>query len=229
MSDKAKIAAIYTGVAIICAGIIAMVAFTRGGMRANHELVANVGKDTSAPVITQLTEGQKVITQDGKEMDILDLKGKVWVFVQFFAACPQCAQRNLTELKRLVDRYKNEPDFRLVCITVDPERDNIERLKGYADVLGADSSRWLFLTGESETLMPYMVSQIKYPKVKRRTDPAQIAQFGEFAHDLMLAVFDRDLQMRGKYELFGLEEKKPGQYKENVNAMNKKIRTFLEQ
>jgi len=229
MSDKSKIVAIYAGVAVICAGIIAMVVFTRGGMRKNNAIAANIGKTMSAPVMAQITEGQTVISQDGVEMNILDLKGKVWVFVQFFAACPQCAKRNLTELKALVDRYKGQPDFRLVCISVDPERDDVEKLKGYADVLGADSSRWLFLTGNPETLLPYMVTQMKYPVVERRTDPAKIAQFGEMKHDLSLAVYDRDLQLRGKHALFGLQESDPALYKEQNNALNKKIRTFLEQ
>lgn len=229
MSDKAKIAAIYGGVAVICAAIISMVAFTRGGINRNREIIVNSGKPTEAPVMTTLTEGQTVINQDGTEMDLMDLKGKVWVFVQFFAACPQCAKRNLRDLKDIVERYQDNPDFRMVCVTVDPKRDTVDKLKTYADGLGADSSRWLFLTGDPETLMPYMVQQMKYPTVEERKDPTKIAELGLIKHDLALAVFDRDLQMRGKHALFGLKDTNPELYEEQNSALNTKIRTFLAQ
>ena len=70
--------------------------------------------------------------QAGEKVKLSDLRGKVWVVAEFFAVCPHCAVRNGTELRAIYDKFKDHPDFHIVCISVDPKEDNIEKLKDYA-------------------------------------------------------------------------------------------------
>lgn len=78
-----------------------------------------------------------------------DLKGKVWVVSFVFTHCVYTCPTITLEMRKLQDQIEH-PDFRLVTITVDPKRDDAERLKAYAEQYGADLDRWLFLTGEPE-------------------------------------------------------------------------------
>lgn len=229
MSNGLKIAGIYAGVAVISAGIIFMAMMAAGRVDRTAEK-AQEEMDAREPVVmTRLEEGIDLVDQEGKALNIEELQGKVWVFAQFYAACPQCAKRNLQSLKGLHDRFADNPDFRLVCVTVSPEKDTPEKLAKYADVIGADADSWLFLTGEPDELMPYMVKEMLYPAVKLRTDKEEIARYGAVAHDLSLAVFDKDLQMRGKFDLFNTEESNPALFDEFTKELDRRIEYFLAQ
>ena len=50
----------------------------------------------------------------------LNSKVRCGQFAQFYATCPMCAKRNSQGLKALYDKYKDNPDFVIVCITVGP-------------------------------------------------------------------------------------------------------------
>lgn len=227
MSTKLKIAAIYIGVAVISVGIITMAMFASGRVQKTADTDARTIQPDEPIVMTRLEEGVDLVNQRGEALNIEDLQGKVWVFAQFYAACPQCAKRNLQSLKALHDKHSADPDFRLVCITVTPEKDGAEELAKYSEVVGANPDSWYFLTGKPEELMPYMVKTMLYPSVKQRTDEKQIALYGAVAHDLSLAVFDRDLQMRGKFDLFNTAESNPELHGILKEELDSRIEYFL--
>src|SRR4051794_39276527 len=76
-----------------------------------------------------------------------DLLGKVWVasfqFTRCTGPCPQVSRT----LARLQKELAGRRDLRLVTFTIDPEHDDPETLSRYAEAMGADPERWLFLTG----------------------------------------------------------------------------------
>ena len=115
-------------------------------------------------------------------MKISDLKDKVWIAAQFFAECPNCATRNGDHLVKLYQKYQDNPDFHVVCVSVDPEMDDIERLQQYATNLNADISNWWFLTGSREKLHSYMEKEMKFLSVRERTNEDDIAREGRWAH-----------------------------------------------
>jgi protein SCO1/2/putative membrane protein len=82
-----------------------------------------------------------------------DLQGKVWVAAFVITRCPDgkcpAVTRTMQQLQKDFAKY---PDVRLVTFTADPKRDTLEDLKRYADAHEADPQRWLFLTGEEETI-----------------------------------------------------------------------------
>ena len=90
------------------------------------------------------------VNQAGETVRLSQLKGKVWLVAEFFAVCPHCAMRNGAELRAIYDEFKNHPDFQIVCISVDPQTDTVQKLKDYASALGADTSDRWFLNGGDE-------------------------------------------------------------------------------
>ncbi|MGB0776275.1 MAG: SCO family protein, partial [Akkermansiaceae bacterium] len=150
MTDKQKIATIYISVAVISALILAVTFYIRSHGLQQSQQKPYYSKDSKLEPLLTLKEDITLKNQDGEEVKISDLKGKVWAVAQFYASCPMCAERNDQGLKQLYEKFKDVPDFQLVCITVDPATDGVAEMKSYADALDASTKNWWFLTGEAE-------------------------------------------------------------------------------
>lgn len=86
-------------------------------------------------------------SQDGETVDRSVLDGRVTMLDFFFTHCPfVCVPmgRNM----RMAQQALEGTDVRFLSISVDPERDTPERLRAYAEGLGANLSTWTFLTGD---------------------------------------------------------------------------------
>ena len=140
MSEKGKIIAIYTVVALVSAGVIGTAMWIRKGRKEafGQPIAVDVGRERPAVLMT-LGKDLAATNQDGKKVSLSELKGKVWVGMQFFASCPQCAKRNYNDLIKLYAKFRDHPNFHMVCITVDPDTDGVEQLQAYAEALEADS------------------------------------------------------------------------------------------
>lgn len=85
--------------------------------------------------------------QNGKTITNKDMLGKVYVVEFFFSTCPTICpvmNRNI----RHIDQEINNPNFGVISISIDPEKDTTVRLKKHADSLGITNPNWHFLTGD---------------------------------------------------------------------------------
>lgn len=205
MTKKKTLIIFYSIVALICAAILAVVnllivpslrakgaeteAFVK--IRADkEESWFPIGKDLSAT------------NQAGERVKLSDLRGKVWVVAEFFAVCPHCAVRNGEELRKIYDEFKDDPDFQMVCISVDPTQDDVKRLADYSQALGADVEDWWFLNaGDEKETHDYLENTLKFFGIRERSDPAEIEASGRFSHDLGLILVDRGFNVIGKWPL----------------------------
>ncbi len=234
MTKKTTLILFYSGVALVCAAILALVnlvilpglktkgtetdAFVNVGQQRQEEWYP-IGKDLVAT------------NQAGESVKLSDLRGKVWVVAEFFAVCPHCAVRNGKELREIYDKFKDHPDFHIVCISVDPKQDDVEKLKAYAEALGADSKNWWFLNaGDEKATHEYLEKTLKFLGVRERSDPAQIEANGRFEHDMGLLAVSRDFSTFGKWDLaFQRSELgTPEGYKSVKAAMMERIREELD-
>jgi cytochrome oxidase Cu insertion factor (SCO1/SenC/PrrC family) len=202
MSDKTKIITIYGLVVLISAVVIGSAMWIRSARKAafGKAIAVDVGRESPAVLMT-LKKDLTATNQEGREVSLSELRGKVWIAMQFFANCPQCAKRNYEDVTKLYAAFRDDPNFHLVCITVDPDTDGVEELQAYAEALDADSSNWWFLTGSREELHAYMGQELKFMDIRERTDPASIAAEGRYAHDLGLEIFGPGWNMLDKADL----------------------------
>jgi protein SCO1 len=203
MKRNTTIALFYTGVAAVCAGIIAIVMLVRPGLTSSYEapLATNVNKETATDWF-EITKDLAATNQDDQAVKLSDLRGKVWVVAEFFAVCPHCAVRNGEELRKIYDAFRQDPGFQLVCISVDPENDQHERLADYASALGAESKNWWFLNaGKAKTTHEYLEKELKFFGIRERTDPLEIEANGRYSHDLGFLLVDRNFHVVGKWRL----------------------------
>lgn len=234
MTKTTTLTLFYAGVALVCAAILALVNFlilpglkTKGAETIDFANVGRQRQETWFPIGKDLV----ATNQAGETVKLSDLRGKVWVVAEFFAVCPHCAVRNGKELREIYDAFKDRPEFHIVCVSVDPQQDDVEKLKDYAEALGADSKNWWFLNaGDEKATHEYLEKTLKFLGVRERTDPAQIEANGRFEHDMGLLAVSRDFSTFGKWDLaFQRSELgTPEGYKSVKSAMMTRLREELD-
>jgi cytochrome oxidase Cu insertion factor (SCO1/SenC/PrrC family) len=127
-----------------------------------------------------------------------DLAGKVWVADFIFTRCAGACPIMSSNMRKLQDQLF--PDIRLVSFSVDPYHDTPEVLTEYANRYGADRDRWLFLTGDPETVQKLSVGGFKLA-----LDPTSGTEKEPITHSSRIVLVDREANIRGYY---GTEEPK---------------------
>jgi protein SCO1/2 len=100
--------------------------------------------------------------QSGRAVTQADVQGDFlvmsFVFTTCSTTCPIISQR-MEEIQQLTT---NQPDVRLVTVTVDPEDDSAPVLAQYSQRFSADTQRWWFLTG-ADAAVHHLVGSILPP------------------------------------------------------------------
>ena len=221
---------IYVAVAVISV-VVLVASFWVRNERAERfsgkspaELIEEVGKE-EPPVLRVLTGDLEATNQDGETVKISDLDDKVWVVTQFFANCPICLTHNSQDLIKLYREFSDHPDFHMVSITVDPARDNVEQLKGFAEAVGAKSEDWWFLTGEKEEIYRYLSEEMKYTPVKENP---HLQGAKRFAHDFGVQVYARGRRLVRTRDLVSSKEIGPAVYERSYEELRSRIAERLE-
>ena len=138
--------------------------------------------------------------RSGKPIARADLLGKVWVasfvFTRCTGPCPSVSA-TMAKLQADLDLARND-DVRLVTFTVDPGRDGPKELRAYADNFRAHPDRWLFVTGPEADLRKLINGGFKLLAVPSTLPNPVEGQ--EVDHSSMLAVVDRDGNVRGVFD-----------------------------
>jgi protein SCO1/2 len=80
------------------------------------------------------------------------MRGKVWIADFFFTTCPGPCPQMSARMADLQRSLADNPEIRLVSITVDPSTDTQAVLSDYATRFHAHSERWYFLTGNKSEI-----------------------------------------------------------------------------
>lgn len=137
-----------------------------------------------------------LVDQTGKEFTKGDLLGKPWIVNFVFAQCPhQCpiTSRTMMEFDKTVEKV----DMRMVTITVNPEQDDVEIMRKYAEIWEADPKRWIFATGQPEDVWKLIREGFKvtaWENVGTARQPGM-----EFAHDNNIIHVDATGKILGRY------------------------------
>lgn len=168
----------------------------------------------SIPPIGQVASFQ-FINQDAQPFTDQNIKRKVVAVEYFFTTCKGICPKLNKNMKVVYNEFKDEKDFMILSHTSDPGTDSAQRLKRYADSMGVDTRKWVFLTGRKDSL--YSMARHSY----KIDDPANNVTSIEddFLHTQFIALVDRNGAVVKIYD--GL---KPSEMKE----MSKEIRKRLE-
>ncbi len=92
----------------------------------------------------------ELTNQFGQITSLSQLKGKVVVLTFLYSYCPDACPLIISHIQQAMIELDSPTDeVALVAITVDPERDTVERVREYTDSL---PFHWQYLTGKPEQL-----------------------------------------------------------------------------
>lgn len=134
-----------------------------------------------------------LIDSSGRPFTLSDLKGRTSVVDFVFTRCLGVCPTMTAEMRALQDRLPK--GIRLISISVDPENDTPEVLASYGRVHGADPERWLFLTGDRDT-----IHKLSIESFKLLVDPDGGSAAEPIVHSTRFVLVDRDAVIRGYYD-----------------------------
>lgn len=170
---------------------------------------------TKLPVISTV-QPFAFTTQDGRPFTQQDVKGKVYVVDYFFTTCHGICPSLTANMKKIYEQFKNEPDFMIVSHTCMPEVDSAPVLKHYADSLGVDTRKWVFVTGNKLDL--YNAARNSYLLDDKKNAVGNIND--QFIHTQFFALVDKNGNVRG--EVFdGLKSDELDRLKKDIAALLK--------
>ncbi|SEG37527.1 protein SCO1/2 [Algoriphagus boritolerans DSM 17298 = JCM 18970] len=135
------------------------------------------------------------VNQVGDTVTNADVAGKIYVADFFFTTCPTICPIMKKEMLRVYEKYRDEPNFRILSHSIDPTHDTQTVLKDYAEKLGIeDASTWNFLTGDQEKI--FEIGQTSY----LTTAMEDQAEPGGFLHSGAFLLIDGNGRIRGVYD-----------------------------
>jgi protein SCO1 len=139
-----------------------------------------------------------LIERSGRRITLSHLRGKVWMVNFIYTNCPDTCPLQSAQLRQIQDDFAGEKDLRLVSITVDPARDTPEVLSEYASRFHADPERWLFLTGEKDSIYNFATDGFRLgaAELPHEKGPESGATH---THSPRFVLVDREAQIRGYY------------------------------
>lgn len=132
--------------------------------------------------------------QEGKRISERDVEGKVYVAEYFFTTCTGICPMLNDNMKKIYEKYKNEPNFLILSHTCDPANDSVGRLKWYADSMNVDPAKWYFLTGSKDSL--YNAARVSYLLDDPKNNLENIDE--QFLHTQFFALVDKNGRVRKK-------------------------------
>ena len=135
---------------------------------------------------------------DSIEVSHRDVEGKIKIVDYFFTNCPTICPLLSSQLSRtqsiLSKKSVSNEDVMILSHSVDPRRDTPKRLSEYAEIIGADTSNWKFLTGNKDEL--YEQARFGYYLTAMQSDTAA----GGFFHSDTFVLVDKLDRIRGYYD-----------------------------
>jgi protein SCO1/2 len=135
-----------------------------------------------------------LINQEGDSVSQKSLEGKIYVANFFFTSCPGICPQMTSNIHILQDEFLDDDSVMLISHSVTPNRDDVAKLKGYAEKRDINSKRWYLLTGDREQI--YNLGRNAYfieenMGIEKTVD--------DFLHTENFVLVDKNKHIRGIY------------------------------
>lgn len=139
-------------------------------------------------------------TEEGKTIQLKDLKGKTLVVVMIYTTCKAACPRLVADMRNIEanipkDNLKN---IQFVLVSIDPETDTPKRLKEFAIENEMDGKQWTFLQGTKSGVREFAnVLAVKYKQITPM----------DFSHSNIISVFNSRGELVHQQEGLGVDNK----------------------
>lgn len=139
----------------------------------------------------------KWTNQDGKNIEMKDLKGKVLVMVMIYTSCKAACPRLVADMRNIESRLPGDikGNVQLVLVSIDPEVDTPKRLKSFSTENKMEGNQWLFLRSTEDNTREFAaVLAVNYKKVSPM----------DFSHSNIISVFNTEGELVFQQEGLGV-------------------------
>jgi protein SCO1/2 len=136
-------------------------------------------------------------TQEGKDIELVDLKGDVLVMVMIYTTCKAACPRLVADMRNIESRVpKNTKNkVRYVLVSIDPTVDTPETLKAFSIENQMAGDQWLFLRSTEDNTREFAaVLAVNYKKIS----PI------DFSHSNIISVFNTKGELAFQQEGLGV-------------------------
>ena len=172
------------------------------------------------PVLGQVQDF-RLTNQFGQAVTLADLQGRVWVADIIFTRCAGPCPRMTRQMKEIQQALPAISQARLVTLTTDADFDTPPVLKAYAEKFGADTNRWVFLTGDKRQIANLAIDSLKLTAIEKKPEERQASE-DLFVHSTIFVVVDKLGRLRGVFETDG-EGVSPAQARSRILAAVKRL------
>jgi protein SCO1/2 len=151
------------------------------------------------PVISPIADFT-LTNQNGRAVSLADLRGRVWVADIIFTRCGGPCPKMTRQMKELQEALPAASRAKLVTLTT--EFDTPPVLKAYAERFGADTNRWMFLTGTQKEIAKLAIDSLKLTAIAKPPEERQ-TPVDLFVHSTIFVVADKQGRLRGVFESTG--------------------------
>jgi len=208
MSQKLKVFLALLVVLIIPIALFLLLSEKRDRTKIMPDYYYPVGKDIIQDGNTLVEEVRykqvkdiTLINQMGDTVNLnRDLKDKILIINFFFSSCPSICPNmsyNVSVMQKSFLR-KIPEKFQFISISIDPENDNVEAIRNYANKYTTHHDKWWFLTGNREAIFDYMKNELG---LKLDTDDPQ-----HIDHSTTTVLLDVERYIRGYYNTLDVVE-----------------------
>lgn len=127
----------------------------------------------------------KWTTQNGKNIELKDLKGDVLVMVMIYTSCKAACPRLVADMRSIEGQLPQDAKskVKLILVSIDPETDTPNRLKEFSIENKMEGEQWIFLrSSEKNTREFAAVLAVNYKKIS----PI------DFSHSNIISVFNAE-------------------------------------
>ena len=137
-------------------------------------------------------------TEEGKTIELKELKGKTVVMVMIYTTCKAACPRLVADMRNIEKKIPKEyaSELQYVLVSIDPENDNPKRLKAFAIENLMDAEHWTFLQGTKTSVREFAnVLAVKYKEIS----PI------DFSHSNIISVFNPEGELIHQQEGLGVD------------------------
>lgn len=132
--------------------------------------------------------------QNGKNISLNTVKGKVHVADFIFTSCGNICPEMTDHMKIIANAYQQNPDVVLLSYSVTPWIDDVQNLKNYTIVKRISNPNWHFLTGDKNAI--YKLARKSY---FAEEDLGFSKDSTKFLHTEHMLLIDKHQRIRGIY------------------------------
>ena len=137
-------------------------------------------------------------TEEGKTIQLKELKGKTLVIVMIYTTCKAACPRLVADMRSIEEKVSKGDNIHYVMVSIDPENDTPKRLKEFAIENQMDETQWIFLQGTESSVREFAnVLAVKYKQISPL----------DFSHSNIISVFNSDGELVHQQEGLGVDNK----------------------